>query len=99
MGLEYINFTPWLFPITTAFLALSVFILAFRGKQRRGFGPFFLGVMGSGLLIAGKFQFNLSLVTNSGILVLMLAFLWNGWPRRNGEKAICPACPEPEQHT
>lgn len=99
LGLEFINFTPWLFPITTAFLALSVFILACRGKQRRGYGPFFLGLMGSGLLIAGKFQFNRSLITNSGILILMLAFLWNGWPRRKGEKAICPACLEPEQQT
>lgn len=44
VGLGFLIGTTYLLPLTGAFLALTVGVLAFRANQRRGYGPLVLGL-------------------------------------------------------
>src|SRR5260370_8030204 len=48
--------------LTAAFLTFTLGVLAFRVKRRRGYGPFFLGVVGSALVLIGKFQLQVNIM-------------------------------------
>ena len=74
-----------------ALLALAVGSLAFRASRRRGLAPFWLGLTAAVFVLAGKFYFESALVTYTGVGLLVLASLWNAWPRRV-HVALCPAC-------
>lgn len=97
MGLEFINYTPWLFPLTGIFLIPVLGILAYRADGRRGYGPFFMGLLGSILLMSGKFYLNLPFAAYGGIALLVCAFIWNAWPLNKARgRANCPDCLVPE---
>jgi hypothetical protein len=40
-------------PLTAVFLFVAVGALAFRARRRRGFGPFFVGLAASAIVLAG----------------------------------------------
>jgi len=89
LGLGFLLDGAWLLPLTAAFLMVAVGALAFRARGRRGYGPFGLGVIASGLVLLGKFAFEADSAMFGGIGLLVGASLWNSWPRR---RAACPAC-------
>jgi hypothetical protein len=90
LGLGFLISTAYLVPLTAALLALAVGSLAFRASRRRGFAPFWLGLTAAVFVLAGKFYIESAPVTYTGVGLLVLASLWNAWPRR--DDAICPAC-------
>lgn len=96
LGIGFIDYTPFLLPLTGAFLAVAVFALAYRATTRRGYGPFGLGVVGAGIVLIGKFGFDSDPAMWAGLGVLVAASLWNTWPMRSksqsGQTAGCPAC-------
>src|SRR5437588_3442907 len=55
VGLGFLISTAHLFPVTTAFLIALLIALAFRAKQRRGYGPLCLGLVGSAAVLFAKF--------------------------------------------
>lgn len=89
MGLGFINFTPYLLPLTALFLLLSLITLAYRAPARRGYGPLLLGAAAGALILIGKFIYDSEAALYSGILLLIGASIWNAWPRR---QRSCPAC-------
>jgi hypothetical protein len=91
MGLGFINYTPFLLPLTILFLATVLATLAWRAKARRGYTPLVLGLLASAVVLVGKFQFDSDSATYAGIALLIVASLWNAWPRRE-RTAPCPAC-------
>lgn len=93
MGVSFVNYTPYLFPLTAAFLLLSLIALGWRASQRRGYGPLWMGVAASVVLLAGKFAFDSDVAMYAGMAVLIAASLWNAWPRSRQQAAgNCPAC-------
>ena len=93
MGLSFVNYTPYLFPLTAAFLFLSLIALGWQAPRRRGYGPLWLGLAASAVLLAGKFAFDSDIAMYAGMAVLVAASLWNAWPRARREAAgNCPAC-------
>ena len=96
LGIEFIDYTPYLLPLTGAFLAIAVVALAYRARTRRGYGPFGLGLIGAGIVLIGKFGFDSDPAMWGGLGVLVAASLWNTWPMRwnhqPGQEAECPAC-------
>ena len=92
LGLGFLLDGAWLLPLTAAFLMVAVGALAFRARGRRGYRPFGLGVIASGLVLLGKFAFESDAAMFGGIGLLVGASLWNSWPRR---RAACPACVTP----
>jgi mercuric ion transport protein len=82
MGLGFLIGSAYLLPITAAFLAVSAGALGFRARRRRGYGPLWIGVLAAVLVLVGKFQLESVLTTYAGVTVLVVASIWNIWPRR-----------------
>jgi mercuric ion transport protein len=88
LGLGFIDYTPYLLPLTALFLAVTLGALGYRAKLRRGYRPLWLGVAASLIVIAGKFIFDSDPALYSGVVLLVAASLWNSWPA----KAVKPCC-------
>jgi len=81
-GIGFIDYTPYLLPLTTVFLAITLWALGYRAQLRRGFGPFWLGVLGSISIVAGKFILENQAGLYVGVAILLGASLWNIWPQK-----------------
>lgn len=91
MGLGFLVGTAYLLPITGAFLILTLAVLAYRARQRRGYGPVGVGVVGSVAVVIGKFSLESNPIMYGGVSLLVLASVWNAWPRGVSE-SVCPSC-------
>lgn len=92
LGIGFVNYTPYLLPITVLFLMIAVFALAFRAKRRRGYRPAFTGLIAAIVIIVGRFVLSLGLLTYSGIGLLIIASIWNLWPGKNKGNISCSFC-------
>jgi len=99
MGLGFLLKTTWLLPLTIITLVFVLVSLAFRARVRRGYGPFMLGLLGSGALLGGYFIFPSGTAISvwgidGGAALLVMASIWNGWPRKRKDIEIneCPSC-------
>src|SRR5438128_8146057 len=54
VGLGFLVGTTYLIPITSVFLVLTLAVLGFRARQRRGYGPFLIGLVASAAILIGK---------------------------------------------
>ena len=91
LGLGFLIYSRYLLPVVAAVLALSLGSLAFRARQRRGYGPFWLGLASTAMILSGKFAWPSSWLLDSGIALLLAASVWNSWPRKTVRQAS-PAC-------
>jgi len=99
MGLGFLLQIKWLLPLTMITLMFVLVSLAFRARARRGYGPFMLGLLGSGALLGGYFVFPSGAAISvwgidGGAAFLVMASIWNGWPRKRKdiETDECPSC-------
>lgn len=91
LGLGFINYTPYLLPFSILFVGAVLLSLAYRARTRRGYGPFWLGIIASAVLMTGKFGFDSDPFLYGGLIALIGASVWNAWSRRD-RKRECPAC-------
>jgi len=82
LGVGFIDYTPWLLPLTLLFLLVALGALLRRGLRERAWGPFVLGLGGSVLLTAGKFVLENDPLLYGGLALLIAASVWNAWPRK-----------------
>ncbi len=95
LGLTALIDTTYLLALTTIFLGITLVALGFRAQRRRGYGPLFLGIFASTLLILGKFTYESDTALYFAVVLLMAASAWNALPRTSAF-AGCPACqPQP----
>ena len=87
LGLGFVDYTPWLFPATFAFLVITLALLAWR--PRRGYWPLALGIVASVAVLVGKFAFDSEAAVYIGIAVLAGASAWNAWPRKSAIQCHC----------
>ena len=92
LGLGFLISAKYLLPLTVAFLAIAAAALGFRAPRRRGYGPFWLGLVAAAVILTGKFYFDAAPAVYAGVGLLIAASVWNGWPRRTIYNAVCPAC-------
>jgi hypothetical protein len=71
-------------------LFIAVASLGFRAKKRRGYGPFFLGIVAFVIVLAGKFLLASNPFMYPGIVLLISASIWNAWPKRKARECLCP---------
>lgn len=90
-GLTFLMEDRWLLPISAVFLLAALSALAWRARSRRGYGPLGLGALSAGAILIGKFAFDSTATVYVGIAALVLACVWNAWPRRTVEPS-CSAC-------
>lgn len=91
LGLAFLIYSKYLLPVVAAVLTLSLGSLAFRARQRRGYGPFGLGLVGAAAILSGKFVWTSEWLLYSGISLLVAASVWNSWRHKTVAHA-CPAC-------
>ncbi len=91
MGVNFVDYTPWLLPVTATLLGLTLATLAWRAGRRRGYGPLWLGIAAAAVILVGKFAYQSDETAYAGAAVLLAAAVWNVWPRRRAEFS-CPAC-------
>jgi hypothetical protein len=84
LGVGGVTYAALGLPLGVGFLIVSLASLGYRGRQRRGYRPFMLGITGAALLLAGEFAVASEVVTFSGVGLLIVAAVWNAWP--------CGAC-------
>lgn len=92
LGVGFIDYTPYLLPLTMVFLVIALGALIFRAKKRRGYNPFYLGLSASITLLLGKFYFDSDITMYAGLALLVGASLWNSWPKKSADSTPCPAC-------
>jgi len=91
MGIGFVNYTPYLMPLTFVFVLVAVGTILYRAKTRKGYGPFVVGLFASIILLLGKFAFNSDSALFVGVGFLVIASLWNAWPQKNKDD-FCPSC-------
>jgi hypothetical protein len=97
VGLGFLISTVYLLPMTVALLSLALGAIAFRAKQRNGYGPFLLALAAAAAVLFGKFAWESKPTMYSAFGLLVVASLWNAWPRHAPtEVAICPGCERKE---
>jgi hypothetical protein len=92
LGVGFLISAKYLLPLTVAFLAIAAAVLGFRASRRRGYGPFWLGLVAAAVILTGKFYFDAPPAAYAGVGLLIAASVWNSWPRRAVYQPICPAC-------
>lgn len=97
LGVSFLIDARYLFALTATFLAVALFFLGFRASRRRGYAPLALGLVASVLLLIGKFHLESDPAMFGGVGLLMIASLWNSWPRSLAtspeRSALAPSAP------
>ena len=89
-GLGFLINSRNLLIVTALFLIVAVTALAFRARQRRGYGLAFAGFAASILILFGKFYMDSPATMYAALGVLIAASVWNSWPVRL--TTSCPQC-------
>ena len=87
LGVGFIDYTPYLLPLTLAFLGVTLAMLAWR--PRRGYAPLALGLAASAMVLVGKFLFDSDIAVYAGVALLVAASVWNAWPVKSAISCKC----------
>ena len=90
LGLDPILYRAWLLPLTLAFSAVALAMMAFRARRRRGYKPLLAGLAAVAMIVAGKFVCDYTPLLVAGMALLPAASAWNSWPKK--EKAEQVGC-------
>ena len=91
IGLGFLISVRYLLPLTVAFLVLALAAMLFRAKDRRGYAPFLLAVLAASGVLLGKFSWDSRPTVYGAIGLLVVASIWNTWPRRDAsnDATVC----------
>lgn len=94
LGLGFLISTAYLIPLTIFFLTLALGALAFRAGKRRGYSPFFVGLVAAFGIMLGKFVWVSNPTLYGAVGLLLIASLWNACPPRTilNRAASCSDC-------
>lgn len=92
LGLGFLLYEEYLLPIAATLLVVAVGTLLYRAGDRRGYGPFLLGVAASMIALGGKFALESDLLLYGGFGLLTLAAVWNSWPKARERPPACNSC-------
>lgn len=82
----------WLRPLAIGFLLVPVSALFIRARRRRGYGPFFLGLVAAATMYLSKFRFYYDPAAYLGGVALVGASIWNAVARRRPSDEIRCRC-------
>ena len=91
LGLEFFDYTPYLLPLTMAFLAVALGALAIQARRTGYWTALFLGVAAAAVVLLGKFAFELDWLDTVGVGLLIVAIIVS-MRRKTSPAAPCPAC-------
>ncbi len=91
LGLEFVNYTPYLLPLTAIFLIVAVGVLALQARRTGNITALLLGVAASLIVLIGKFYFESDWLSTGGVVLLVTAIFF-GSRLKAATPASCPAC-------
>lgn len=91
LGLEFVDYTPYLLPLTVVFLAVALAVLANQSRRTGIRYPLLLGIAASAVVLFGKFQLESDWLTTGGIVLLIVAVFF-GSRAKPASSVSCPAC-------
>ncbi len=91
LGIEFLDYTPYLLPLTAIFLAVALTVLALQTRRTGNFIPLALGVIASLIVLFAKFGVEADWLTTGGIIMLVGA-IFLGNRTRSAASTACPAC-------
>lgn len=92
LGVPFIPSGAYLVPATLGFLAIGVIALAFGRRRSHRSRPFLLGVVGSAVVLVGRFVLAIQAVAYAGAGMLLVASIWNSIPKHAPVPALCGNC-------
>lgn len=97
LGLGFLMSGPYFYLFIGILLSVSLFSLAYKAKTRRGYYPFSVGLLGSVVIIAGKYYELSDYIFYFGAVLLIIASVWNNIPLKkknhNNNLDIINECP------
>ncbi len=103
LGLEFVDYTPYLLPLTSVFLAVAIGVLVLQARRTGNYAALLFGVAASLIVLVGKFYFESDWLSTSGVVLLVIA-IFLGSRSKAAAIATCPACvsgvsePQPKTH-
>ena len=91
LGIEFVNYTPYLLPLTVIFLAVAISVLALQARRTGKIIPLALGIIASLIVLFAKFGIDADWLTTGGIIMLVAA-IFLGNRTKSTAIAPCPAC-------
>jgi len=91
VGVDFINYTPYLLPLTAIFLVVAVAVLARQSRRTGNYSALTLGIAASVLVLAGKFHAESDWLANGGVVLLVVA-VFLGSRMKPSSVNSCPAC-------
>lgn len=91
LGIEFIDYTPYLLPLTAFFLAVALGVLALQAWRTGNVTALLLGLAAAMIVLLGKFHFEHDWLTTGGVILLITAILL-GNRNRTSTTPACPAC-------
>ena len=76
IGINFINYTPYIFPLLTLFLILTIAGLIMGARVNKQYKPVYLGIISSVFILLGKVLFETNILIYSGIIGLVVSVIW-----------------------
>jgi len=92
VGINFINYTPFLFPLLTLFLILTVSGLMLVARRKNQYAPVYLGSLSSLLILIGKFLNETDILIYVGLTGLIVSVIWQSRINFSGNRDSCSAC-------
>ncbi len=89
LGIGFVNYTPFVMPLMAFFLVFALALFAYKAKNRRGYGPFILGIGAGLILFLNRLFVGFDFILYSSIALLVSASVWNNWPKQKIIKKSC----------
>lgn len=91
LGIEFVDYTPYLLPLTVIFLAIALGVLALQARRTGNVAALLLGLAAAMVVLLSKFYFEYDWLTTGGVVLLIIA-IFLGNRSRSATTAACPAC-------
>ncbi len=92
-GLGFVNYTPYLVPLTAVFLFVALGSLGLRVRRSGNFAALVLGIAASILIMLAKFRTQSDWLTAAVAALLIVAVVFGGRNKAH-RPAFCPGCTE-----
>jgi hypothetical protein len=91
LGIEFLDYTPYLFRLTAVFLAMAIAVLAFQMRRSGNLAPLILGITASLVVLFAKFYLESDWLTTGGIIMLVAAIFLSRRTKSTANSS-CPTC-------
>lgn len=92
IGVNFINYTPYLFPLLTLFLILTIAGLIIGTKGNKQYKPVYLGIISTIFILLGKTLFETNVLIYLGIIGLLVSVIWQSKIKSSGNRGSCSDC-------